>query len=54
MSNRSMATKSIRAVKEKDTRSIKDLMNLSMKEISHDRERMEKVAKTTTTKKNKS
>ena len=49
-----MATKSIRAVKEKDTRSIKDLMSLSMKEISHDRERMEKVAKTTTTKKNKS
>ena len=49
-----MATKSIRAGKEKDSRSIKDLMNLSMKKISHDRERMEKVAKTTTTKKNKS
>jgi len=49
-----MATKSIRAVKEKDTRSIKDLMNQSMKEISHDRERMERAAKTTTTKKNKS
>jgi hypothetical protein len=54
MSNRSIATTSKRVVKEKDTRSIKDLMNLSMKEISHDRERMEKVAKTTTTKKNKS
>ena len=51
MSSRSMATTSIKAVMGKETRSIKDLMNLSMKEISHDRERMEKVAKTTITKK---
>jgi hypothetical protein len=34
MSSRSMATTSIKAVMGKETRSIKDLMNLSMKEKS--------------------